>query len=80
MRQHEYSRSKIDAALDSLQDMLTCAGAIERNTKARNTFSGKKAYSRKGGSFEEGNQYLRQRIYKRLDFMDMELKGKSMDN
>ena len=80
MREHEYSEQNITAVIDSLQNMLTCGQAIDRNTLAWNTYEDYRKYSRKGESFKEEVDFLRHWIQCRLNFMDSVLLGKPLIN
>lgn len=80
MREHEYSEENITTVIDSLQKLLTCGQAIDRNTLAWNTYDTTRAFSRKGESFDEEVEYLKSWIQGRLYFMDMVLLGKPFDN
>lgn len=76
MREHDYSEQHITAVIDSLQNMLTCGQAINRNTLAWNTYEDTRKFSRRGESFKEEVDYLKHWILSRLYFMDMVLLGK----
>lgn len=78
MREHDYSEQNITAIIDSLQNLLTCGQAIDRNTKAWNTYDAIRGFSRKGESFDEEVDYLKHWISRRLYFMDTVLLGRPL--
>lgn len=80
MREHDYSEENITAIIDSLQNMLTCGQAINRNTKVWNIYDTIRGFSRKGESFDEEVDYLKHWISCRLCFMDMALLGRPLTN
>ena len=79
MREHEYSEENINSVIDSLQNLLTRGQAIDRNTRAWNSYEDCRGFSRKGESFVEEVDYLKQWITHRLYYMDMALTGRSLE-
>lgn len=79
-REGSYSDERITATIDSMANVLTEGGAVDRNQQAWN-IAGRYAWPNKyvGQTFEEDVDYMKQWINDRLAYMDMVLMPRTTD-